>query len=124
MDFSLVSTVLGSPAPRELARFYVDLLGWRFRDDDDPEWVVIKPADGSRSLSFQLEDAYVAPVWPAEPGDQQMQTHLDIGVAELGPAVAHAVELGATVAGFQPQELVRVLLDPHGHPFCLFAPGG
>ncbi|HSZ43609.1 MAG TPA: hypothetical protein VK817_26890 [Trebonia sp.] len=28
--------------------------------------------------------------------------------------------LGAVVAGFQPQEDVRVLLDPAGHPFCLY----
>jgi hypothetical protein len=24
------------------------------------------------------------------------------------------------VAGFQPQDHVRVLLDPAGHPFCLY----
>ena len=28
--------------------------------------------------------------------------------------------LGATVAEFQPQDNVRVLLDPAGHPFCLY----
>jgi hypothetical protein len=26
----------------------------------------------------------------------------------------------ATLPGFQPQEDVRVCLDPAGHPFCLF----
>jgi hypothetical protein len=30
------------------------------------------------------------------------------------------VTLGAAPAGFQPQDDVRVLLDPAGHPFCLF----
>ena len=42
--------------------------------------------------------------------------------AALGPAggVAHARELGAEEADFQPQENVRVLLDPAGHPFCLY----
>jgi hypothetical protein len=34
--------------------------------------------------------------------------------------VAHAVAQGATLAGFQPQEDVRVFLDPAGHPFCLY----
>ena len=33
---------------------------------------------------------------------------------------AHAVELGAQEAAFQPQDEVRVLLDPAGHPFCLY----
>jgi hypothetical protein len=34
--------------------------------------------------------------------------------------VATAVEAGARVARFQPQDDVRVLLDPAGHPFCLW----
>jgi hypothetical protein len=33
--------------------------------------------------------------------------------------VSDAVALGAQVASFQPQDKVRVLLDPAGHPFCL-----
>jgi len=33
--------------------------------------------------------------------------------------VAEAVALGASVPTAQPQENVRVLLDPAGHPFCL-----
>jgi hypothetical protein len=35
---------------------------------------------------------------------------------------AYAVESGATVAQFQPQDGVRVSLDPDGHPFCLYMP--
>lgn len=49
--------------------------------------------------------------------------HLDIEVDDLDVSSAHAVEGGAVVAGHQPQEGVRVLLDPAGHPFCLFLPG-
>jgi glyoxalase superfamily protein len=30
-----------------------------------------------------------------------------------------ATALGATLAVAQPQDNVRVLLDPAGHPFCL-----
>ncbi len=51
---------------------------------------------------------------------QQTQTHLDIAVRDLGSAVAHAQLVGATVAEYQPQTDVRVMLDPAGHPFCLF----
>ncbi|MDP3893388.1 VOC family protein [Nocardioides sp.] len=128
--FRLASTVLGTPDPPGLAAFYVELLGWRYRDDDhdaDPEWVVIKPphGEGDTGLSFQLETEHVPPVWPAGPGGQQMQLHLDIEVGEdLDGAVAWAESLGATQAAYQPQDLVRVMLDPAGHPFCLFAPGG
>jgi hypothetical protein len=34
--------------------------------------------------------------------------------------VQDALALGATLAAHQPQEEVRVLLDPAGHPFCLY----
>lgn len=118
--FLMVSTVLGSPDPRGLALFYRDLLGWELRQEE-PEWVVIKPPEGGTGLSFQLEEDHVRPTWPAGPGDQQMQAHLDIGVSDVAAGVARAVELGATEAGFQPQDDVRVMLDPDGHPFCLFA---
>jgi hypothetical protein len=34
--------------------------------------------------------------------------------------VAYALEVGAEQASFQPQQDVRVMLDPAGHPFCLY----
>jgi hypothetical protein len=40
-------------------------------------------------------------------------------VKDLDAAIADAVALGARVAEFQPQDNVRVLLDPAGRPFCL-----
>jgi hypothetical protein len=46
--------------------------------------------------------------------------HLDFEVVDLAAAVAHARELGAEEATVQPQENVRVLLHPAGHPFCLY----
>jgi hypothetical protein len=36
---------------------------------------------------------------------------------------AWAIEQGAELASDQPQDDVRVLLDPEGHPFCLFPDG-
>jgi hypothetical protein len=30
------------------------------------------------------------------------------------------IEVGAELAGYQPQETVRVMLDPAGHPLCLY----
>ena len=49
-----------------------------------------------------------------------MMAHLDIATDDLAGAVANAIECGATVAEYQPQDDVRVMLDPDGHPFCLF----
>lgn len=120
------NTVLGTPDPQGLAAFYVDLLGWGYRDEDhsDPTWVVIKPPTGGTGLSFQLEDEHEPPSWPTTRGTQQMQLHLDIGVQDLEAEVARAESLGARQAEWQPQDDVRVMHDPAGHPFCLFAPGG
>lgn len=125
----LANTVLGTPDPPALARFWVALLGWSYRDGEPApgaEWVVIKPDgdDSATGLAFQLEEDHVPPAWPAGDGDQQMQLHLDVGVDHLPAAVARAEALGARQAAYQPQDLVRVMLDPAGHPFCLFAPGG
>lgn len=117
--FRLASTVLGTPDPRGLAAFYRDLLGWVIRVERD-EWVVVKPPNGGPGLSFQLETGHVPPSWPAGPGDQQMQAHLDIGVDDLTAGEERARALGAKRADSQPQDDVRVLLDPAGHPFCLF----
>ncbi|MBK3648021.1 hypothetical protein JHN46_46475, partial [Streptomyces sp. MBT33] len=39
----------------------------------------------------------------------------------MSSAVEHAVALVGALADFQPQDDVRVLLDPTGHPFCVFA---
>ena len=58
-------------------------------------------------------------MWPPAEGSQRTMMHFDFQVGELDSAVAEALELGATLAMSQPQENVRVLLDPAGHPFCL-----
>jgi catechol 2,3-dioxygenase-like lactoylglutathione lyase family enzyme len=115
----LSGIVLDSPDPRALAAFYQRLLGWPI-GTDEPDWVTLRSPDGGAGLSFQTERAYRRPVWPAGPGDQQMSVHLDIGVDDLDAACAHAAQVGAVLADHQPQDDVRVHLDPDGHPFCLF----
>jgi catechol 2,3-dioxygenase-like lactoylglutathione lyase family enzyme len=110
---------IDAPDANALADFYRRLLGWTTRTEE-PGWVIIQPGDGGGTLSFQTESRYVRPVWPAGPGDPQMMMHLEIKVDDLEASVAHAVAQGATLAGFQPQEDVRVCLDPAGHPFCLY----
>jgi catechol 2,3-dioxygenase-like lactoylglutathione lyase family enzyme len=115
----LTTVNIGSPDPAALARFYERLLGWRI-GHEEPDFVIVRNPGGGVSISCQREDVYVRPVWPAGPGDQQMQLHLEIRVAALDTAMAHAVQCGATLAAFQPQDDVRVCLDPDGHPFCLW----
>jgi catechol 2,3-dioxygenase-like lactoylglutathione lyase family enzyme len=116
---TLSGVVLDAPDARALADFYRRLLGWTTRNDE-PNWVTLSPPAGGAALSFQTEPAYVRPSWPSGPDHQQMMMHLDVEVDDLEAAGAHAVAAGATLAEFQPQEKVRVYLDPAGHPFCLW----
>lgn len=116
---TLSATVLDAPDAQTLARFYRDLLGWPL-EEDKPGWATLRAPGGGAGLSFQTAAGYRAPTWPTTVGRQQMMAHLDIEVDDLDAACAHAVGLGATVADHQPQEHVRVCLDPAGHPFCLW----
>ncbi|MDQ2874043.1 MAG: VOC family protein [Actinomycetota bacterium] len=108
---TLTATVLGAPDAPALAEFYRQLLGWDIRTRE-PDWVTLREPNGRAGLSFQTETAHVRPAWPPGPGDQQMMLHLDIEVDDLTAA--------GVLAEFQPQDSVRVYLDPAGHPFCLW----
>jgi len=110
---------LDAPDARELARFYASLLGWEIAGEE-PAWATIGPRDGVAYLAFQTSPGYERPVWPSADGARQMMMHLDFQVDDLDAAVAHALDLGAQQAQHQPQDDVRVLLDPAGHPFCLY----
>jgi catechol 2,3-dioxygenase-like lactoylglutathione lyase family enzyme len=122
------AAVLDSSDPRALASFYERLLGWMVvvsepaRPGEQPEdgWVMLRSPEGGAGLSFQYDANYAAPTWPSAAGQQQMMVHLDIAVENLDKGVAFAREIGARLSDNQPQDDVRVMLDPAGHPFCLF----
>lgn len=115
--------VLEAPDGVALASFYASLLGWPIAKQEGGEAAIAVPGTSSY-LAFQSSPDYVRPVWPNAGGQQQMMMHIDIAVDDLAAAVADAVDLGASVAEYQPQEDVRVLLDPAGHPFCLYLDHG
>lgn len=129
------SVTIGAPDPGLLAEFYSRFLGWTISAQDGPPpggappaigWAQLVAPEGHpglRSLNIELERDYIAPTWPSEPGKQQIMTHLDIPVPDVDEAAARAIEAGARLADVQPREYNRVMLDPAGHPFCLF-PGG
>jgi len=133
----LSGPVIGCPDAWELAEFYASLLAWKVvdRSEADPGgWALVKSPTGECKLEFQREEPFVSPVWPTVAGQQQMGMHLDIGVDGLAPmskmdqrrkqffeVAERAESLGARVAEHQPRpERVLVMLDPAGHPFCLF----
>src|SRR5688500_3974292 len=129
----LSGPVIGCADAFAMAEFYAELLGWNVVDKSDLDpggWALVRSPSGEQKVEFQREEPFVPPVWPTVAGEQQMGMHLDIAIDNLGtgadrPArffefVDHAVSLGARLADHQPQEHVRVMLDPSGHPFCLF----
>ena len=102
-----------------MADFYGRLLGWE-ATFSEPNWVLMRDPSGGVGLSLQAESGYRQPTWPDHENGQDKMLHLDIKVDDLEAAVEHAVASGARLAEHQPQECVRVMLDPAGHPFCLF----
>lgn len=119
MRLTLTTVTLSAPDPEALADFYAALLGWQV-DRREPDWVVLRSPDCDVAIACQLEPEHVQPVWPGGVGDQQMQVHLEVQVDDLEQAGAYARSLGAVLAEHQPQDDVRVHLDPAGHPFCLW----
>lgn len=107
-----------APDPGALAEFYSQLLEWPI-GHQEPGTAIVAAPQGSIYLVFQQAEEYVPPVWPPAEGQQRTMMHLDFQVGDLDSAVADAIALGATLTDHQPQEQVRVLLDPAGHPFCL-----
>jgi catechol 2,3-dioxygenase-like lactoylglutathione lyase family enzyme len=130
LTLQVTSVTIMAPDPRALAEFYARLLGRPVTTSEGPReghpaadgWAQIRAAEGTGevTLNFEFEEQWKRPRWPAEPGAQNASQHLDIAVDDLDAATQHAVAQGAVLAQYQPQDSVRVLLDPAGHPFCLF----
>ena len=132
----ITGPVLDAPDVAALTRFYEQLLGWEVEEIEGPRpghppgdgWSRLRPADGSTKIEIQFEEHYEPPVWPGAPGapgTQGMQIHLDIWVEDVAVGVAWAKACGAVDADHQPPDrdpsLLRIMLDPAGHPFCLWS---
>lgn len=141
----LLHTVIDTTDPRALAEFYRQLLGYVYRDGDEPiadnespvreehtirtasddaDWLVLTDSSGHRKLAFQQVEHLAETTWPSP--DVPMQMHLDLTVTnlnELEHQRQRAEELGAQVISDRTDDLdepLYVLADPAGHPFCIF----
>ncbi len=129
----LLHTVLDTTDVRELAEFYRELLGLRYRPGDeppadgtaeDPDWLVLTDADGVRKLAFQHADSVTRTTWPSP--EVPMQLHLDFtvpDVAGLERQRERAEALGAELIFDRtddPEEPLYTFADLAGHPFCIF----
>ena len=110
-----------------LGAFYSQLFGWEVTARDGGDWLQLRNPRGGISLNIQAEDTYEAPVWPEQPGHQAKMMHFEVLVEDLEVAVQLVRELGGNEALVQPADRdrtrLRIMLDPAGHPFCLFVDG-
>ena len=102
-----------------MAAFYGRLFGWEITARDGG-FILMRDPNGGMGLSFESRADYRPPVWPEKSAGQDKMIHLDIRVEDLDAAVAHALAAGAKLAEYQGRDDLRVMLDPAGHPFCLF----
>ena len=110
-----------------LAAFYAQMFGWEVTARDGAGWLQLRNPHGGISLNIQAEDTYKPPVWPEQSGHQAKMMHFEILVNDLDAAVRLVLGCGGTEALYQPTDRdssrLRIMLDPSGHPFCLFVHG-
>ena len=110
-----------------LGTFYSLLFGWDITARDGAGWLQLRNPQGGVSLNIQAEHSYEPPIWPEQPGRQAKMMHFEVLVDDLDAAVQVVLRRGGTEAAHQPpdrdQTRLRVMLDPAGHPFCLFVDG-
>src|SRR5688500_15634213 len=84
---TLRQVVLDCPDARALAEFYRHLLGFQYRQGDEPpasggpdargqDWLVLHDEAGTSRLAFQQIDELPEATWPEGPIPQQL--HLDL----------------------------------------------
>ena len=108
----------------EMIALYTGMFGIQVLDKEE-RWAMVGDAEAGMTINIQAEDWYVPPVWPENAGVQSKMMHFEILVENVDRAVARAISLGASEAPNQPADRdpsrLRVLLDPAGHPFCLWS---
>lgn len=131
----LTATVIDTAEARRAAEFYRALLGWTYRDGDQPpprgaddpngtDWLVLVDLDSGARLSFQQVAELAPSTWPTTAVPQQL--HLDFTVTDtdaLERAKAQVLELGGRELldrSDDEDEPLYVFADLDGHPFCIF----
>lgn len=103
--------------------FYRDLLATQVAEREQ-RWAAMRDPRSGMWVNVQADDAYVPPVWPDQVPAQTKMMHFEVRVEDVPQAVTHAVAIGAREAPWQPADRdparLRVMLDPAGHPFCLW----
>ena len=111
----LHGTVVDCKNPRDLAKFYAELLGYVVVQSE-AEWAVIGDSPDSPGIAFQLIENFKAPAWPS--GEVPTQIHFDIRVEDFEVALIEVESLGGKLLS-KSSNTFWVCTDPEGHPFCI-----
>ena len=107
---------IDSTNPRELARFWAEVLGWRIENeaDDEDEIELVDPDGGKPTLLF---------VRVPEAKTVKNRLHIDVNARDREQAeeVERLLGLGATLADVGQGDDVTwvVMADPEGNEFCV-----
>lgn len=132
---TLCQFVIDSTDVRRTAEFWRELLGLVYRPGHAPPtggepdaaqegWLNLFEPDGTPRLAFQHVETLAPTTWPDHTVPQQL--HLDLTVdstAELDAVHERVLSLGGELRfdrSDDPDEPLRVFIDPAGHTFCVF----
>jgi hypothetical protein len=122
----LVGVAIDCALVGPVARFYERILGYEVLELG-PRWAQLRDPDTGMHLNIQGMPDYEPPTWPEEPGKQAKMLHFEVQVEDLEAAIAAAEAEGGSQSPWQPPTRdparLRVMLDPAGHPMCLFLYG-
>ena len=99
-----------------LAAFYGAILKTEVKNE------AVRLNDGSVEIWFQQVNDYQPPTWPTQERGQQV--HVDLAVPNVEEAIAVAQAHGGKVAEQREGYHHPIIVDPDGHPICLFAAEG
>ncbi|KAF5061225.1 VOC family protein [Proteiniclasticum sp. QWL-01] len=119
LSIKWTSIVLDAKDPQALMDFYSKLLGWDIVGVYE-DYVFLANPDQGPVIGAQRVPTYQRPVWPPQEGMPDQGAHLDLKVSDLNQAVKKAESLGAVRAQEQFIDNLVVMIDPEGHPFCLY----
>lgn len=122
----LVAVAIDCRDAPPVAAFYEQLLGFEVRALE-ARWAQLWGPDGDFHLNIQGDESYEPPIWPEQSGMQAKMLHFELAVDDLPAAITSALEAGGSEAPWQPPDRdpnrIRIMLDPAGHPLCLFLRG-
>jgi len=110
-----------------VAHFYEELLGYQVIDPGGPNWRQLSDPVTGLHLNIQGQKWYEEPTWPEETGQLTKMLHFEVMTEDLQASVRAAVEAGGRESPWQPPtrnpDRIRIMLDPAGHPLCVFLRG-